>query len=196
MRLFSRIINNFKDPVGSFRKSNRINNFKMTLKTFAFTLLLFPFLYFSTKTPIIIKYKGKVPPDSLTIFVETFLRLKKYNIISADEAKGVLFGRFQNMSSDFESFSEGKSGAALIGKVNSVMYEPIARVVTFQIFWDSINYRSNIIDSVKWQVKPFPSTDTLQRYKSIRPETRDTSNTFEFLKKFLEYLLIAEKLDQ
>lgn len=164
-----------------------------------YLLFLFDLKFNSTidkKLPVIIKYKDVSPQDSIKDFIFAYFKYKKIEVMTTEEARKLLLDRMQWLANNFEKFTEEIGGGSVVDKVNAYMEQPLARELSLQIFMDTVVEKDNSIDSIRWQIKNFPVKDSFFIFRSIKSEQKNSEGTFVFLKRFLDYIISAEKIVQ
>lgn len=139
-------------------------------------------LYINNDLPVFIKYyNGNTPPDSIASFINTYIQYKKITIVGRKELNKLFEENIQSLRGNNYAILE--SG---INNYSEAINKPIARLFTIQLFTDKQSNSVYKIDSIRWQLKQFPDTDTTFRYTSFISDNKVDSTVYLVLKKFLD----------
>ncbi len=139
-------------------------------------------LHIYNELPVFIKYyNGNTPPDSIASFINTYIQYKKITVVDRNGVYKLFEENIQSLrGNNFEILESGTN------TYSEAINKPIVKLFTIQVFTNKQSTSVYKIDSIRWQLKQFPDTDTTFRYTSFISDNKVDSTVYLVLKKFLD----------
>lgn len=149
------------------------------------------------KNPLLIIYLKETPPDSIQIFLKTYLQIKKVEIITWEQVRTLFFTQLDETGMDW--ITSGKlsgleNNRSQREKLSNELLKPVCNVLALQVFRKTEQLEGYIIDSIKWQITVAPRIDTSSSYRTYIPNINEDLSPYAILKRFSDLILQSEHL--
>lgn len=145
------------------------------------------------RLPLIVKYLGKEPPDSIQQFVITLLRMNKIDVINEKQGMELMFEQVQGTMQDWIKSDKLKGVKSesdpKMEELRNEMLKPVYDRFRIKFFSFLDNTEVYQIDSIQWQVSQVPDKDTVFVPNLFLPEKNDSNDVYTVVKKMVTVAL-------
>lgn len=144
--------------------------------------------------PVQIKYIDPQPPDSISQFLTTYLKIKKVNVVTKNaDVNDIFRERGSQVEAAIREYAEQPGSMNFSDKIIPMIEKPFSYTLFIKGFPDTSVTNIYKFDSIQWEIKPIPYKDSTHRFITYKTEKKLT-DPFDYLKGFVEHIVKKDKL--